>query len=637
MIGNQPSATRPVDVDAVLQSHPADELSINRSRAKYFINSADTEDDELQKEVIKLSSTEREVSQEISELVRLFSNRSEKQSERIVDEEGPRKLNSPVSPMNEIYTEWVMKRENKYVFQEQLALTNQKTIRLRNNKKTHDSEYISNIHEVGINRIVKDTRESPGRSQPSDEESTEILGVCSREPPEEILFADDDESSSDDDVANAFEEVLNHTNTHFRESKSASETQEIALSYDLECADESTFVERNGKDAKVSVVSEWGLRSGQQTDLEKGGNNLFEKETFWEGNFWKDPVYEFVPQNPSRLVQQEELNKCVASGIRKPLHISQSRRAIIDKLSVPTLDHQEDKNLEDHTEANYQSIGSRPEKANKDFVEILSVKSDAHRNITHSRESMETTRSLSWQLAQIPSYEIEDQFTAHTQKPENRHSFAFYIAVPNEREGMVTLNKERSRHRNDFCNWRIIVLVVQVILTVIGVAVFWHFLRSKNSQTQMPYTYHAPDNDNCSVAVEVIHPTKSKQFSIPAIITEGTTFGATKEKNPCNMHLDHVGVWFIITGTGGWMTTSSQTDSVTDIHLSILLGQCNNLVCVSTNDRRRYNAEKSSWTWASIAGESYYILVHGEASLAGNFSLSLSEATSRDDIEIYGM
>jgi hypothetical protein len=48
---------------------------------------------------------------------------------------------------------------------------------------------------------------------------------------------------------------------------------------------------------------------------------------------------------------------------------------------------------------------------------------------------------------------------------------------------------------------------------------------------------------------------------MPAIIKQGTTLGATKENNPCDASLNSVGVWFIITGTGGPMVASSQTDS----------------------------------------------------------------------------
>jgi hypothetical protein len=234
----------------------------------------------------------------------------------------------------------------------------------------------------------------------------------------------------------------------------------------------------------------------------------------------------------------------------------------------------------------------------------------------------------------------DNQFITHTQKQEGSQSRKIYAPLQNEGNSMIAMKKERSRkvtmkeekshRRNDGCNWRVIVCTVHAILTIIGVAVCMFFLRRRGSEHQVSYGYQTPTNNDCSFAVNVWDPTKSEESFTPATMVQGTTLGATKEIDPCDPSVDHVGVWFSITGTGGRMIASSQTASGNDIYLSILQGKCNNLVCTKSDDDLSYKNEDSSLTWLSVAGESYHILVHGDASLAGNFSLSISEAPSRE-------
>jgi len=110
----------------------------------------------------------------------------------------------------------------------------------------------------------------------------------------------------------------------------------------------------------------------------------------------------------------------------------------------------------------------------------------------------------------------------------------------------------------------------------------------------------------------------NNQQPLESITIYGTTLGATRENGPCNTSLDHVGVWYTVTGTGGHMVVSTRTESEIKIHSSILYGQCDDLICISSSGG-------SKVTWLSVAGEPYHILVHGKS--PSNFLLSLYEST----------
>lgn len=464
MVAKRPLATLPADQDSVLIYHPIRELLLTGSWETDNINSADTEDDELQKEMDMLSCAEREVSKEISDLVELFSKQPEKQqTKKTVVKPGPRRLNSSISPMNEIYTEFT-KREERSAIKEKMGMP-------RNMKKTRDN--ISNIPEVDIGMIIKDTRESPGRSQPYDKIYDDIMGVCTREPAEEIVFVDGDESHHDDDSADVVGDALHYASTHLCESVSVPESEEMISLNDREDTDVTIFVQRNGEGEEFVVHREWE----QPTDLEKGGNNLFEDETFWEKSFWKTPVDEGASQHTATMVQQQQLNKGEGSEIGKFPRMSQSRQAMIGILALPTLERKRDENLEHNTELDCQSIRSRTKESNKEFIDT-SVKPDVHKNISYSKDSIEP-RSLPLKFSQMFPSMNESQLVTHTATQENSHAFAHHVAAPNGGEGLVKISHER----NDLCNWRIIVLAIHAILTVIGGAVFWYFLQSKDSQS----------------------------------------------------------------------------------------------------------------------------------------------------------
>lgn len=479
MVASWPSVAHPVDDDSVILSHPIYELSSNRSWAKYdhVLAETETEDDELQQEIDMLSSIEREVSQEISDLVISFSKHPEKQKEKQTKttkfEPGPRKLSSSGSPMNEIYAK-LMKREG-YMFQEQLILTDEESTRSQNEKKKHDI-----IQEVKTDMIMNDTRESPGQSQPSDEDYDSVLGLFAREPPEEILFFDDNESGYDDDLDNSFGEVEHHSSKHFREREKEQKSEEMQFISHCKGMGKSTFVERNKDKEQLDMLSEWSLQSVQLSDLEKGEINLFEKEKFWKESFWKTPVSKAALQNPSALDQPEQSDRSESPRRRQYLHFLQSRRAIIEKLSLPTLEYERHKRykiLEKNNEIDQQSLKSWQSGRNLDRV--LS-KSDVPKELTHCSESMETRPIPSKSVQTLSDMNENQLIRTHNLKYENNHTSAHCVIVPNKGGGVVGVNEKLNYQRNTLCNWRTIVFVVHAILTATGGAVFWLFLQPRD-------------------------------------------------------------------------------------------------------------------------------------------------------------
>ena len=66
------------------------------------------------------------------------------------------------------------------------------------------------------------------------------------------------------------------------------------------------------------------------------------------------------------------------------------------------------------------------------------------------------------------------------------------------------------------------------------------------------------------------------------------------------------------------------TDS--DTKLTVWSGTCAAPVCVGGNDDDlscTFNTLQSTVTWTSVAGETYYIMVHGFSSNVGDFELTL--------------
>jgi len=470
MVVKRPSAISSVADDSVLLSHDIHELLNDRSWAEDNHSSGASEDDELQKEIDMLPSAERRVSQEISDLVRLFSNNPESPREKSVPPRGPVKLRSRISPMNQIYTKFT-KKEDRF------TTTNHETKRSENSRNTRANTPDS--YDVHMNTFTRDVRQSPGLSQPSDEgKGNGIFGVSTREPPEEILFVEDDGTH---DSSTGFSESTTSESIEMKFLSYIERMKESASAQRRDHERESASAQRLDQEEEFSMPSEWCLQSTQLSDLERGENDLFNEESFWEESFWKTPVNETALQATSATVRREQLRKNEVSAIKKGSRVKKARQAIIAALSMPTLDHKREK-IEDHKakvscssiESQQkeldQSIQSHYKELDKESADV-SEQSKINRNMTRPREWTKPIQPY-WK-----SYLDEHAPTSHTQTKVNNYAYTLHTTVRSESEGMIPVYKDIGTHRGDVFNWRRIVLVVHVIMNIVGGVVFIAFFR----------------------------------------------------------------------------------------------------------------------------------------------------------------
>ena len=127
-------------------------------------------------------------------------------------------------------------------------------------------------------------------------------------------------------------------------------------------------------------------------------------------------------------------------------------------------------------------------------------------------------------------------------------------------------------------------------------------------------------NDTCDNAIAVAVGSS----------TAGSTLGATPdvEVGTCVTTTTAPGVWYSVTGTGNTMSASTCNGvSDYDTKVSVFCGDCTDLDCVNGNDDNCASPSGllSTATWCSEAGATYYVLVHGFLSDAGNFQLDVSD------------
>mmetsp|Transcript_17169 Transcript_17169/g.39659 ORF Transcript_17169/g.39659 Transcript_17169/m.39659 type:complete len:459 (+) Transcript_17169:156-1532(+) len=457
MVSNRYSATISVDEDSISQIQPIDELCNDRSWAKNDNISAVTENDELQNEMKMLSFAELQLSQEIAHSERLFSNLSGNQTKRKMEENCRKRFNSATPAMNNIDIK--SKLQESKLFDELLIPRNEERI-----------DSISTKHEGDSVITTDDTRESPRRSQSFDEECTGIFGISTREPTEEIIFVDDGESCEHGDPAIVDGDVIREICTHFRKHERAYANEEGKYTNGHQVLTQSTSINKKGQEEGYFGFSESDHRLGQRSDIEKGGDDFFEEDEFWKDAFWKTSLIEYAHAKASKLVQQG-----VSSERKKFLHISQPRQTMIEKLSLPTLYHQNGKKEdydtwdENHTFVLRQMVLEKKTDA--------MVESDTDRDMKNPREPLSTRLLTSAQnLPHIRENRSKNFVEAHVTP--------FTIGRNKSIEGddMVTLKKEASAQRTSLCSCRMIILTIEVFLSVIGGIILWLFLGSKDSQ-----------------------------------------------------------------------------------------------------------------------------------------------------------
>ena len=133
-------------------------------------------------------------------------------------------------------------------------------------------------------------------------------------------------------------------------------------------------------------------------------------------------------------------------------------------------------------------------------------------------------------------------------------------------------------------------------------------------------TYNTPPsepNDNCGDAIALAcGDTVSGSTAYATVSDSGTVCGPT---------ITAPGVWYVHTGTGDDVTISTCGTSSFDTRLSVFNGACGALNCIGGNDDfSGCGTGTSQYTFSTVNGVQYYILVHAFQNAIGNFELRLT-------------
>ncbi|MCB9293729.1 MAG: hypothetical protein H6559_11500 [Lewinellaceae bacterium] len=93
-------------------------------------------------------------------------------------------------------------------------------------------------------------------------------------------------------------------------------------------------------------------------------------------------------------------------------------------------------------------------------------------------------------------------------------------------------------------------------------------------------------------------------------------------------------VWYRTIGIDGDITVSTCGGSTDfDSQIGVFTGACGNLTCVGSEDNSC--GDDATVTWASTAGQNYYIVVGGASGAVGNFTLKIERTPSVSNCNIY--
>jgi hypothetical protein len=135
----------------------------------------------------------------------------------------------------------------------------------------------------------------------------------------------------------------------------------------------------------------------------------------------------------------------------------------------------------------------------------------------------------------------------------------------------------------------------------------------------------APENDSC---LDALGPLPADGVAIPGS-TVGAAVQITTAAPQCEVAVTGPGLWYFVEGDGTLLQASlCEFATEFDTRISIYSGDCSNggtardnLFCVGGNDD--FCGFQSLVTWQTVAGTTYYILVHGYLLTAGSFELTL--------------
>lgn len=138
--------------------------------------------------------------------------------------------------------------------------------------------------------------------------------------------------------------------------------------------------------------------------------------------------------------------------------------------------------------------------------------------------------------------------------------------------------------------------------------------------------YPAPANDLCANAVALDVPSSTLGSNVGAL--------ADPDALPCGVPNSGRGVWYSFTGTGTTVTATTCSPNTTmNTRLLVNCGGCDNLFCVGGNDddfvctAPGYSprGRRSTVSFCTTAGMTYWIVVASGAGAEGAFELILSE------------
>ncbi len=130
-----------------------------------------------------------------------------------------------------------------------------------------------------------------------------------------------------------------------------------------------------------------------------------------------------------------------------------------------------------------------------------------------------------------------------------------------------------------------------------------------------------PANDLCDDAIDVT-------ANVNGAPVAGTTVGSTFDNvGTCGASNTSPGVWYKFTATGNGQATVSTCGAASfDTKLSVFTGTCASRTCVGGNDDfTGCTGSTSQLSFATTAGTTYYILVHGFNAAVGTFNLTVTQ------------
>lgn len=135
-----------------------------------------------------------------------------------------------------------------------------------------------------------------------------------------------------------------------------------------------------------------------------------------------------------------------------------------------------------------------------------------------------------------------------------------------------------------------------------------------------------PANDLCANAIFVAVPSITSGTTVNTTIDAGLPLcdGPGVADVGGNNTNSAGSVWYRVIGNGQTIYADTLTNSY-DTRLTVYAGACGSLACVTVNDDVA-GSYRSKVAWASVAGQQYFVMVHGYSSLVGTFTLNLTSS-----------